>query len=48
MQPYSNDLRERVAAAVDHYEGSMRQMSRQFRSTALQLRAGAAQYGSAP
>lgn len=31
MGPYSNDLRERVAAAVDHGEGSQREISRRFR-----------------
>src|SRR3954471_19603728 len=31
MRPYSNDLRERVAAAVDHQEGSLRQIARRFR-----------------
>lgn len=31
MGPYSNDLRERVAAAVDHHEGSQRQIARRFR-----------------
>jgi transposase len=31
MRPYSTDLRERVAAAVDHHEGSMRQIARRFR-----------------
>jgi transposase len=31
MQPYSNDLRERVVAAVDHHEGSQRQIARRFR-----------------
>jgi transposase len=31
MGPYSNDLRERVAAAVDHGEGSQRQIARRFR-----------------
>jgi transposase len=31
MKPYSNDLRERVAAAVDHHEGSIRQIARRFR-----------------
>jgi transposase len=30
MKPYSNDLRERVAAAVDHHEGSLRQIARRF------------------
>src|SRR5271165_2216987 len=31
MAPYSIDLRERVAAAVDHHEGSQRQIARRFR-----------------
>lgn len=31
MRPYSNDPRERVAAAVDHREGSQRQIARTFR-----------------
>jgi transposase len=31
MRPYSLDLRERVAAAVDHHEGSQRQIARRFR-----------------
>ena len=31
MGPYSMDLRERVAAAVDHHEGSQRQIARTFR-----------------
>jgi transposase len=31
MNPYSMDLRERVAAAVDHHEGSQRQIARRFR-----------------
>lgn len=31
MKPYSNDLRERVVAAVDHHEGSLRQIARHFR-----------------
>jgi transposase len=31
MGPYSHDLRERVAAAVDHGEGSQREISRRFR-----------------
>lgn len=30
MRPYSMDLRERVAAAVDHHEGSLRQIARNF------------------
>jgi transposase len=31
MRPYSTDLRERVAAAVDHQEGSLREIARRFR-----------------
>ena len=31
MAPCSNDLRERVAAAVDHGEGSQREIVRRFR-----------------
>lgn len=31
MAPYSFDLRERVAAAVDHKEGSLRAIARRFR-----------------
>jgi transposase len=31
MRPYSLDLRERVAAAVDHHEGSIRRIARIFR-----------------
>jgi transposase len=31
MGPYSKDLRERVAAAVDHREGSQREIARRFR-----------------
>jgi transposase len=31
MRPYSTDLRERVAAAVDHGEGSQREIARRFR-----------------
>ena len=31
MRPYSMDLRERVAAAVDYHEGSLRQIARTFR-----------------
>ena len=34
MGPYSMDLRERIAAAVDHYEGSIRQIARTFRVSA--------------
>ena len=31
MAPYSMDLRERVAEAVDHQEGSQREIARRFR-----------------
>jgi transposase len=31
MRPYSDDLRDRVAAAVDHQEGSLREIARRFR-----------------
>jgi transposase len=31
MKPYSLDLRERVAAAVEHHEGSQREIARRFR-----------------
>ena len=31
MRPYSADLRERIAAAIDHHEGSLRQIARTFR-----------------
>jgi len=31
MGPYSMDLRERIAAAVDHHEGSIRRIARTFR-----------------
>lgn len=31
MRPYSDDLRERVVAAVDAHEGSLRQIARTFR-----------------
>src|SRR5512142_107215 len=31
MRPYSTDLRERVAAAIDHHEGSLRQVARTSR-----------------
>ena len=31
MRPYSRDLRERVAAALDHREGSWRDIARRFR-----------------
>jgi transposase len=30
MKPYSNDLRERVAFAVDHHDGSLAQIARRF------------------
>lgn len=30
MKPYSHDLRERVAFAVDHHEGSLSQIARRF------------------
>src|SRR4051794_34188119 len=33
MGPYSNDLRERVAAAVDHGEGPQREIARRFRAS---------------
>ncbi len=39
-------LGRQLSDQLDTHEGSMRQIARQFRSTALQLRAGAAQYGS--
>src|SRR5512135_1284420 len=39
MRPYSMDLRERVAAAVKHHEGSIRQIARTFRvSTSFIIR----------
>ncbi|WP_406694344.1 IS630 family transposase [Singulisphaera sp. Ch08] len=39
MRPYSLDLRERVAAAVDHHEGSIRSIARVFRvSTSFVVR----------
>src|SRR5512147_150857 len=39
MRPYSMDLRERIAAAVDHHEGSIRRIARTFRvSTAFIVR----------
>jgi transposase len=39
MRPYSSDLRERVAAAVDHQEGSIREIARVFRvSTSFVVR----------
>ncbi len=31
MRPYSLDLRERILAAVDHHEGSIRWIARIFR-----------------
>src|SRR5512146_1003672 len=31
MRPYSLDLRERVAAAIDHHDGSIRWIARVFR-----------------
>jgi transposase len=31
MGPYSKDLRDRVATAVDHSEGSQREIARRFR-----------------
>ena len=31
MRPYSLDLRERIAAAVDHHDGSIRWIARIFR-----------------
>lgn len=31
MKPYSTDLRERAVAAVDHHDGSLRQIARRFR-----------------
>jgi transposase len=31
MRPYSSDLRERILAAVDHHEGSIRRIARIFR-----------------
>src|SRR5512135_1860802 len=31
MKPYSMDLRQRIAAAVDHGDGSFRQIARRFR-----------------
>jgi serine/threonine protein kinase len=39
-------LGRQLGDQLDTHEGSMRQIARQYRSTALQLRAGAAQYGS--
>lgn len=39
MRPYSSDLRERVAAAVDHHDGSIREIARVFRvSTSFVVR----------
>jgi transposase len=39
MRPYSLDLRERVAAAIDNHEGSMRSIARVFRvSTSFVVR----------
>src|SRR4051794_12161906 len=39
MRPYSSDLRERVAAAVDHRDGSIRWIARVFRvSTSFVVR----------
>src|SRR5512142_2764250 len=31
MKPYSMDLRQRIAAAIDHGDGSFRQIARRFR-----------------
>ena len=31
MKPYSMDLRQRIAAAIDHGEGSFREIARRFR-----------------
>lgn len=31
MRPYSNDLRQRAAAAIDHHEGSLREIAQRFR-----------------
>ena len=31
LRPSAMDLRERIAAAVDHHEGSIRQVARTFR-----------------
>ena len=33
MRPYSLDLHERVAAAIDHREGFQREIARWFRVT---------------
>src|SRR5512135_1309842 len=39
MRPYSMDLRERIAAAVEHHEGSLRRSARTFRvSTSFLVR----------
>ena len=39
IRPYSRDLRKRVAAAVDHHEGSLRPIARTFRvSTSFLVR----------
>jgi transposase len=39
MRPYSSDLRERIAAAVDHHDGSIRWIARVFRvSTSFVVR----------
>ena len=39
MRPYSSDLRERVAAAIDHHDGSIRWIARIFRvSTSFVVR----------
>ena len=39
MRPYSMDLRERIAAAVEHHEGSIRRIARTFRvSTSFLVR----------
>jgi transposase len=54
MRPSSTDLRERVAAAVDHREGSQRQIARTFRVRLsfvvrlLQRRRGAGTLASKP
>jgi transposase len=37
MRPYSLDLRERIAAAVDHHEGSIREIARIFRVSATTI-----------
>lgn len=49
MKPYSNDLRGRAAAAVDHHDGSSRQIARRFRiglSTSRRWRPRRLQSGS--